>query len=91
MTQQDDEHLIAFLHEHTQDMEGLLAENLALQALLLRIAAASADQPALRLVVLQAMDEAASFVEEVCLRRGHMTEAVAVVERLRAAFAGSSR
>jgi hypothetical protein len=91
MAREDEPSLIAFLGDHTREVEILMAENFALQALLLRIAAASVDQPALRPVVLQALDEAASFVEQVCLRRGHMTEAVAVIERVRAAFAGSSR
>jgi hypothetical protein len=91
MPQEDERSLIAILDDHTGDVEGLLAENFALQALLLRIAAASANQPALRPVILQAFEEAATFVERVCLRRGHMTEAVAVIERLRVAFADRNK
>ena len=36
------------LGEHTHDVEGLVAENFALQAILLRLAAATAERPDLR-------------------------------------------
>jgi hypothetical protein len=90
MALEDNEALAALLEDHTRDVGGLMAESFAHQALLLRLVAASAGEPALRPIVLQAFDETARFVERVCLRRGYLTEAVSVCEHMRAAFTGSS-
>ncbi len=87
----DEQRLIAALQDHTRDVEGLLAENFALQALLLRIASASAEKPDLHPLVREAFDDAASFVRRECLERGRMLEALEVIERLRLAFKGPGK
>ena len=88
MAGHDEQKLIAALQDHTRDVEGLLAENFALQTLLLRIASASAEQPDLHPLVLDAFDDAARFVRRECLERDRMFEALEVIERMRLAFKG---
>jgi hypothetical protein len=88
MAQPDEEALVSLLGDHARDMEGLIAENFALQAILLRLAAATAERPDLRPALLEAFEEAASFIQQTVLRQGRVTEALEVVERMRAAFTG---
>ena len=88
MAQQDEKALVNLLGDHARDMEGLIAENFALQAILLRLAAAAAEQPDLRPAIVEAFDDAASFIRRAALRQGRVTEALDVIERMRAAFTG---
>ena len=70
MAQPDEQALAGLLGDHARDVEGLVAENFALQAILLRLAAATAERPDLRPVVVDAFDEAASFIRQAVLRQG---------------------
>lgn len=88
MAQPDELALAGLLGEHTHDVEGLVAENFALQAILLRLAAATAERPDLRPAFVEAFDEAERFIQRTLLRQGGATEALEVVERMRAAFTG---
>jgi hypothetical protein len=88
MAQPDEEALVNLLGDHARDVESLIAENFALQAILLRLAAAAAERPDLRPALVEAFEEAASFIQQTVLRQGRVTEALEVVERMRAAFTG---
>ena len=88
MAQPDEEALVNLLGDHARDVESLIAENFALQAILLRLAAAAAERPDLRPALVEAFEEAASFIQRAALRRGRATQALEVVDRLRAAFTG---
>ena len=91
MAGEDEQKLTAALQDHARSVADLLAENFALQALLLRIAAATQERPDLRLFVLEAFEDAAAFVRQTYLKRDGLLEALEVIDRMRIAFEGPEK